>query len=182
MSLICYIGIRDQMCLCSNRHPIERIVVILGTIACTVGLAVLEPSMIGEPADPFATPLEILPEWYFFPVFKYFNTHYLLYILYAKVFNFHKVFLTRIQKKKDLLFFIAIPIRLNTMIRISNRHEYSIDRITISVLKGGLQPLCGIGVTSRTKFKRIPLLRIARNAASLPRPGPFIMTSARCIP
>ncbi|GAY34922.1 hypothetical protein CUMW_282860 [Citrus unshiu] len=72
MSLICYIGIRDQMCLCSNRHPIERI--------------------------------------------------------------------------------------------------------------GGLQPLCGIGVTSRTKFKRIPLLRIARNAASLPRPGPFIMTSARCIP
>ncbi|KAL2225392.1 UNVERIFIED_CONTAM: Cytochrome b6, partial [Sesamum indicum] len=32
-----------------------------------------EPSMIGEPADPFATPLEILPEWYFFPpYFKYF--------------------------------------------------------------------------------------------------------------
>jgi len=30
-------------------------VVILGTIACNVGLAVLEPSMIGEPADPFAT-------------------------------------------------------------------------------------------------------------------------------
>jgi hypothetical protein len=29
-------------------------VVILGTIACNVGLAVLEPSMIGEPADPFA--------------------------------------------------------------------------------------------------------------------------------
>ena len=28
-------------------------VVILGTIACNVGLAVLEPSMIGEPADPF---------------------------------------------------------------------------------------------------------------------------------
>ena len=44
-------------------------VVILGTIACNVGLAVLEPSMLGEPADPFATPLEILPEWYFFPVF-----------------------------------------------------------------------------------------------------------------
>ncbi|GAV62584.1 LOW QUALITY PROTEIN: Cytochrom_B_C domain-containing protein, partial [Cephalotus follicularis] len=45
-------------------------VVILGTIACNVGLAVLEPSMIGEPADPFTTPLEILPEWYFFPVFQ----------------------------------------------------------------------------------------------------------------
>lgn len=45
-------------------------VVILGTIACDVGLAVLEPSVIGEPANPFATPLEILPEWYFFPTFN----------------------------------------------------------------------------------------------------------------
>ncbi|KAH0989791.1 hypothetical protein GBA52_001274 [Prunus armeniaca] len=50
------------------------ILVILGTIACNVGLAVLEPSMIGEPADPFATPLEILPEWYFFPVFQILRT------------------------------------------------------------------------------------------------------------
>ena len=49
-------------------------VVILGTIACNVGLAVLKPSMIGEPADPFATPLEILPEWYFFPVFQILHT------------------------------------------------------------------------------------------------------------
>ena len=49
-------------------------VVILGTIACTVDLAVLEPSMIGEPANPFATPLEILPEWYFFPVFQILRT------------------------------------------------------------------------------------------------------------
>ncbi|XP_075088143.1 cytochrome c oxidase subunit 2-like [Nicotiana tabacum] len=39
-----------------------------------LGLAVLEPSMIGEPADPFATPLEILPEWYFFPVFQILRT------------------------------------------------------------------------------------------------------------
>nr|YP_010851109.1 cytochrome b6/f complex subunit 4 [Aphanocladia stichidiosa]WGH13998.1 cytochrome b6/f complex subunit 4 [Aphanocladia stichidiosa] len=45
-------------------------VVILGTIACNVGLAVLEPMGIGEVADPFATPLEILPEWYFFPTFN----------------------------------------------------------------------------------------------------------------
>lgn len=45
-------------------------VVILGTIACNVGLAVLEPIGIGEIADPFATPLEILPEWYFFPTFN----------------------------------------------------------------------------------------------------------------
>lgn len=45
-------------------------VVILGTIACTVGLAVLDPTPMGEPANPFATPLEILPEWYFFPTFN----------------------------------------------------------------------------------------------------------------
>ena len=45
-------------------------VVILGTIACNVGLAILEPMGIGEPANPFATPLEILPEWYFFPTFN----------------------------------------------------------------------------------------------------------------
>jgi len=45
-------------------------VVILGTIACCVSLAVLDPSMVGEPANPFATPLEILPEWYLYPVFN----------------------------------------------------------------------------------------------------------------
>ena len=45
-------------------------VVILGTIACTVGLAVLEPMGVAETANPFATPLEILPEWYFFPTFN----------------------------------------------------------------------------------------------------------------
>ncbi|ELR97483.1 cytochrome b6-f complex subunit IV [Gloeocapsa sp. PCC 73106] len=45
-------------------------VVILGTIGLCVGLAVLDPGIIGEPADPFATPLEILPEWYFYPVFQ----------------------------------------------------------------------------------------------------------------
>lgn len=45
-------------------------VVILGTIALCVGLAVLDPAMNGEPANPFATPLEILPEWYLYPVFN----------------------------------------------------------------------------------------------------------------
>lgn len=45
-------------------------VVILGTFALCVGLAVLDPAMIGEPSDPFATPLEILPEWYLWPVFQ----------------------------------------------------------------------------------------------------------------
>lgn len=45
-------------------------VVIMGTIALCVGLAVLEPAMIGEPSNPFATPLEILPEWYLYPSFQ----------------------------------------------------------------------------------------------------------------
>jgi len=45
-------------------------IVILGTIGLCVGLGVLDPAMSGEPADPFATPLEILPEWYFYPVFQ----------------------------------------------------------------------------------------------------------------
>jgi cytochrome b6-f complex subunit 4 len=45
-------------------------VVILGTIACCVSLAVLDPALVGEPANPFATPLEILPEWYLFPAFQ----------------------------------------------------------------------------------------------------------------
>jgi cytochrome b6-f complex subunit 4 len=45
-------------------------VCILGTLTCLVGLAVMEPTLVGEPANPFATPLEILPEWYLFPVFQ----------------------------------------------------------------------------------------------------------------
>jgi cytochrome b6-f complex subunit 4 len=45
-------------------------VVIFGTFACIIGLSILEPSAFGEPANPFATPLEILPEWYFYPTFN----------------------------------------------------------------------------------------------------------------
>ncbi|MEQ8465598.1 MAG: cytochrome b6-f complex subunit IV [Coleofasciculus sp. D1-CHI-01] len=45
-------------------------IVIMGTIALCVALAVLDPAMIGEPSDPFATPLEILPEWYLYPSFQ----------------------------------------------------------------------------------------------------------------
>jgi cytochrome b6-f complex subunit 4 len=45
-------------------------VVIFGTFACIIGLSVMEPSALGEKANPFATPLEILPEWYFFPTFN----------------------------------------------------------------------------------------------------------------
>jgi cytochrome b6-f complex subunit 4 len=45
-------------------------VVIMGTIALCTGLAVLDPATVGEPANPFATPLEILPEWYLYPAFQ----------------------------------------------------------------------------------------------------------------
>jgi cytochrome b6-f complex subunit 4 len=45
-------------------------VVILGTFACLIGLSILEPASFGEKANPFATPLEILPEWYFYPTFN----------------------------------------------------------------------------------------------------------------
>ena len=45
-------------------------VVILGTIALCIGLAVMEPTPLGGPGDPLDTPLEILPEWYFFPTFN----------------------------------------------------------------------------------------------------------------
>lgn len=45
-------------------------VVMLGTLVLCVGLAVLDPAMLGEPANSFATPLEILPEWYLYPVFQ----------------------------------------------------------------------------------------------------------------
>jgi cytochrome b6-f complex subunit 4 len=45
-------------------------IVIMGTIALNIGLAVLDPATIGEPANPFATPLEILPEWYLYPTFQ----------------------------------------------------------------------------------------------------------------
>lgn len=43
---------------------------MLGALGIIVGLAILDPAMIGEPANPFATPLEILPEWYLYPVFQ----------------------------------------------------------------------------------------------------------------
>jgi cytochrome b6-f complex subunit 4 len=35
---------------------------IMGAIGLVTGLAILDPALIGEPANPFATPLEILPE------------------------------------------------------------------------------------------------------------------------
>ena len=44
-------------------------VVILGVLMRSIGLACVESISNGELANPFSTPLEILPEWYFFPTF-----------------------------------------------------------------------------------------------------------------
>ncbi len=50
-------------------------VVILGTFAILIGLGVLEPYAVGEPADPFATPLEI----YLSGIFSQLLTFYVFY-------------------------------------------------------------------------------------------------------
>ena len=45
-------------------------VVILGSFTLSLGLALYQPLNHGELANPFATPLEILPEWYFLRTFN----------------------------------------------------------------------------------------------------------------
>lgn len=45
-------------------------VVIFGTRSCLLGLASVEPIGLEQRGTPLATPLEILPEWYFFPTFN----------------------------------------------------------------------------------------------------------------
>ncbi|MFS8004675.1 putative cytochrome b/b6 [Helianthus anomalus] len=69
-------------------------VVILGTVVYNVVLAALEPAMIREPADPLATPLKILPEWYFFLVFSILRTvpKNLLDVLLLNVIKFQNPF------------------------------------------------------------------------------------------
>ena len=44
--------------------------VIFGTIAGIVSLAVIAPTGLGDAANPFATPLEILPEFYLYATFN----------------------------------------------------------------------------------------------------------------
>ena len=77
--------------------------------------------------------------------------------------------------------FILLFSRTDQIISLLISLEISLLYFDTRRFLGGLQPLCGIGVTSRIQLQNIPLLRIALNAASLPRPGPFIITSARCI-
>ena len=44
-------------------------VVIFGPVSILLGLCIGQPYGLSEIADPFATPLEILPEWYIFATF-----------------------------------------------------------------------------------------------------------------
>ena len=46
------------------------LVVIFNVITCLLGLVILEPLSLNDRSNPFNTPLEILPEWYFFPTFN----------------------------------------------------------------------------------------------------------------
>ena len=42
----------------------------LATFPLCIGLAVLNPVALSAPADPFATPDHLLPEWYLLPVYQ----------------------------------------------------------------------------------------------------------------
>ena len=46
------------------------LICILGTIFSCLGLAVIKPLGLREIANCFSTPIEILPEWYFYPIFN----------------------------------------------------------------------------------------------------------------
>jgi len=45
-------------------------IVLFGVASCVLGLAVAEPLGMGDSAQPFSTPFEILPEWYLFATFN----------------------------------------------------------------------------------------------------------------
>jgi cytochrome b6-f complex subunit 4 len=79
-------------------------VCILGTISCCIGLGVLDPSGLGERVDPFATPLQILPEWYFFPTFN------LLRVIPSKLIG--------------LLAMAAVPVALIIVPFVENKNKY----------------------------------------------------------
>nr|AYC63782.1 cytochrome b6/f complex subunit 4 [Dichotomosiphon tuberosus] len=79
-------------------------VCIVGIFGCVIGLAILDPAVIGEPANPFATPLEILPEWYFYPVFQ--------------------ILRTVPNKLLGVLFMISVPLGLLTIPFLENINKF----------------------------------------------------------
>ena len=44
--------------------------VTAGNLSSIMGLSLLDPIGLNEPSDPFATPTQLLPEWYFYTVFN----------------------------------------------------------------------------------------------------------------
>ena len=44
--------------------------VTAGNLSSILGLSLLDPIGLNEPSDPFATPTQLLPEWYFYTVFN----------------------------------------------------------------------------------------------------------------
>ena len=41
-----------------------------GNLSSILGLSLIDPIGLNEPSDPFATPTQLLPEWYFYTVFN----------------------------------------------------------------------------------------------------------------
>ena len=56
--------------VCLPTASISSRICILAIVFLGFGQAVGMPIEVGEPADPFATPLEILPEWFLLPAFE----------------------------------------------------------------------------------------------------------------
>lgn len=77
---------------------------ILGVFAICLRFAILDPTGLREEANPFATPLEILPEWFLFPTFH----------------------ILRIVSNKLLRIFAiaAIPLRLLLLPFVENLNRY----------------------------------------------------------
>ena len=55
---------------CSTDQTRQACILTPPTPLFGFGQAVGLPTEVGEPADPFATPLEILPEWFLLPSFE----------------------------------------------------------------------------------------------------------------
>jgi quinol-cytochrome oxidoreductase complex cytochrome b subunit len=88
--------------------------------------------MIGELVDPFATPLEILSEWYFFPVFQ------ILCIVPNKLLG--------------VLLMVYVPMRLLTLLFLENVNKFQKSNSkNLPVLKIYKYILFGVHMTKSIK-------------------------------
>jgi hypothetical protein len=54
------------------------------------------------------------------------------------------------------------------LVEVNHLHViFDFNGVLVALFLGGLHPLCGMGVTSRTKLSSTPLLQMAHNAISL---------------